>query len=29
MKDGQPILGGNDINNSDLTFAAKIYPKSG
>jgi hypothetical protein len=28
MKDGQPILGGNDINNSDLTFAAKIYPKS-
>ena len=25
-KDGKPIPGGNDINESDLAFAAKIYP---
>jgi hypothetical protein len=26
-KDGQPIVGGLDIDPSDFTFAAKIYPK--
>jgi hypothetical protein len=26
-KDGRPILGGTDINNTDFLFAAKIYPK--
>jgi hypothetical protein len=26
-KDGQPILGGMDINATDATFAGKIYPK--
>lgn len=25
-KDGKPIPGGNDINESDLAFAARIYP---
>ena len=28
MKNGQPIVGGADINKSDVTFAAKIYPRS-
>ncbi|MBO3463222.1 M12 family metallopeptidase [Aetokthonos hydrillicola Thurmond2011] len=28
-KDGNPILGGTDINPTDYTFAGKIYPKSG
>jgi hypothetical protein len=27
--DGRPIRGGNDINESDYAFAAKIYPKPG
>lgn len=26
-KDGQPIVGGTDIDPSDYAFAAKIYPK--
>ncbi|WP_324670565.1 M12 family metallopeptidase [Hymenobacter sp. GOD-10R] len=26
-KDGQPIVGGVDINSTDYTFAGKIYPK--
>ena len=26
-KDGKPIVGGKDIDASDFTFAAKIYPK--
>jgi hypothetical protein len=26
-KDGQPIVGGLDIDPSDFTFAATIYPK--
>jgi hypothetical protein len=26
-KDGQPIIGGLDIDSSDFTFAAQIYPK--
>ncbi len=28
-KDGKPIPGGNDINATDLAFAAKIYPLAG
>jgi hypothetical protein len=28
MKDGQPILGGTDIDPTDFAFAAKVYPKS-
>lgn len=28
-KDGEPIVGGVDINETDFGFAAKIYPKSG
>ena len=28
-KDGQPILGGTDINATDATFAGGIYPKLG
>jgi hypothetical protein len=28
-KDGKPIIGGLDINTTDFTFAAKIYPKPG
>jgi len=28
-KDGKPIVGGKDIDASDFTFAAKIYPKKG
>ncbi|MEO6001150.1 MAG: M12 family metallopeptidase [Chitinophagaceae bacterium] len=28
-KDGKPIVGGLDINNTDFTFAGKIYPKPG
>jgi len=28
-RDGQPILGGTDINQTDYGFAAKIYPKVG
>jgi hypothetical protein len=28
-KDGNPIIGGIDINQTDYGFAAKIYPKSG
>jgi hypothetical protein len=28
-RDGQPILGGTDINETDYAFAAKIYPKAG
>ncbi len=28
-KDGKPIIGGKDIDASDKTFAAKIYPKKG
>ena len=27
MKDGKPIIGGDDINANDFAFAAKIYPK--
>jgi hypothetical protein len=27
-KDGQPILGGIDINPNDFQFAAKVYPKT-
>ncbi|MGA8600321.1 MAG: hypothetical protein WB663_02830, partial [Beijerinckiaceae bacterium] len=27
-KDGQPILGGYDIDESDLAFMAKVYPKT-
>jgi hypothetical protein len=27
MKDGKPITGGPDIDTSDFTFMAKIYPK--
>jgi Astacin (Peptidase family M12A) len=27
-KDGQPILGGTDIDESDFNFMAKVYPKS-
>jgi hypothetical protein len=26
-KDGQPIVGGLDIDDSDFTFMAKVYPK--
>jgi len=26
-KNGKPIIGGADIDKSDFTFAAKIYPK--
>jgi len=26
-KDGKPIIGGRDLNASDLAFAGKIYPK--
>jgi hypothetical protein len=25
-RDGSPILGGNDINDSDRSFALRIYP---
>ena len=28
-KDGKPILGGTDINQTDYAFAGKIYPKPG
>lgn len=28
MKDGEPIPGGTDIDDSDYAFAGKIYPKS-
>jgi hypothetical protein len=28
-KDGQPIVGGLDIDQLDYEFAAKVYPKSG
>ena len=28
-KNGQPILGGPDINATDCTFAGKVYPKAG
>ena len=28
-KDGKPIPGGTDINQTDYTFAGKIYPKPG
>jgi hypothetical protein len=28
-KDGKPIIGGKDIDTSDSSFAAKIYPKKG
>lgn len=28
-KDGKPIRGGNDINDTDYRFAGKIYPKTG
>jgi hypothetical protein len=28
-KDGQPILGGKDINTLDYAFVARIYPKPG
>jgi hypothetical protein len=28
-KDGQPIIGGIDINQTDFGFAARIYPKPG
>ncbi len=28
-KDGHPITGGVDINQTDYTFAGKIYPKPG
>jgi hypothetical protein len=27
MKDGQPVVGGLDIDDSDFAFAASIYPK--
>jgi hypothetical protein len=27
-KDGKPIIGGKDIDKSDATFAAGIYPKT-
>lgn len=27
-RDGQPIIGGTDIDQSDYTFAGQIYPKS-
>lgn len=27
-RDGNPIIGGLDINNSDYEFAAKVYPKN-
>jgi hypothetical protein len=26
-KDGKPIVGGTDINQTDAEFAAKIYPR--
>ncbi len=28
-KDGEPIVGGTDINEKDFAFAAKVYPKAG
>jgi hypothetical protein len=28
MKNGKAVVGGNDINTTDATFMAKIYPKS-
>jgi hypothetical protein len=28
-RDGKPIVGGTDINESDFAFAGKIYPKQG
>lgn len=28
-RDGQPIIGGVDINQTDYTFAGRIYPKPG
>jgi hypothetical protein len=28
-KDGKPIIGGTDINESDYAFAARVYPKVG
>jgi hypothetical protein len=28
-RDGQPILGGTDINSTDFAFAGRIYPKAG
>jgi hypothetical protein len=27
-RDGEPILGGTDINDTDYTFAGQIYPKA-
>ena len=27
-RDGQPILGGEDINATDLAFAGRIYPRA-
>jgi hypothetical protein len=27
--DGDPIIGGIDINSTDAAFAARIYPKTG
>lgn len=27
MKDGKPIIGGHDINESDQSFANRVYPK--
>lgn len=27
-RDGQPIRGGDDINETDYQFAARIYPRS-
>ena len=29
MKDGKPIVGGTDIDDSDFTFAGLLYPKPG
>lgn len=28
-RDGQPIIGGTDINATDFAFAGKVYPKAG
>jgi hypothetical protein len=28
-RDGRPIIGGTDINNTDYAFAGRIYPKRG
>lgn len=29
MRDGKPIVGGNDINATDRAFAQRVYPKAG